>query len=79
MAQWCKFMATWKGAFKQSKNGCIKIRLSTDGSCGEWRRELWDEVAAEVPRGSMGFHKCTTHGLYILDMSTVAPAVQRLA
>lgn len=40
-------------------------------------RELWDEVAAEVPRGSMGFHKCTTDELYILDMSRVAPAAHR--
>lgn len=40
---------------------------------------LWDEVAVEVPRGSIGFHKCTTDELYILDMSRVAPAVQKVA
>lgn len=40
IAQWCKSFVAWKGAFKQSKAECIKIRLLSDGCSGEWTREL---------------------------------------
>lgn len=37
IAQWCKSLEAWNGAFKQGKKGCI---ILTDGPGGEWKRAV---------------------------------------